>query len=82
MTGEKCRLNEVVISIESLHSVIEINSLFCFAQTLSVTLAAPKLLTLGKRKKNKFSFHFALVYSYLCTHEEIQQSESGGVYPL
>ena len=59
MTGEKCRLNEVVISIESLHSVIEINSLFCFAQTLSVTLAAPKLRTLGKLKE-KQCFPFIL----------------------
>ena len=59
MTGEKCRLNEVVISIESLHSVIEINSLFCFAQTLLVTLAAPKLLTLGKMKE-KQCFPFIL----------------------
>ena len=59
MTGEKCRLNEVVISIESLHSVIEINSLFCFAQTLLVSLAAPKLLTLGKMKE-KQCFPFIL----------------------
>jgi len=59
MTGEKCRLNEVVISIESLHSVIEINSLFCFAQTLSVPLAAPKLRTLGKMKE-KQCFPFIL----------------------
>ena len=58
MTGEKCRLNEVVISIESLHSVIEINSLFCFAQTLFVTVAAPKLLTLGKRKKKQVFLSF------------------------
>lgn len=59
MTGEKWRLNEVVISIESLHSVIEINSLFCFAQTLSVPLAAPKLRTLGKMKE-KQCFPFIL----------------------
>ena len=38
-----------------------------FSARLFVTLASPKVLSLGKTKKNSFSFGFPLAYSYLCT---------------
>ena len=40
---------------------------FLLFARLFVPLASPKVLSLGKTKKNKFSFGFPLAYSYLCT---------------
>ena len=39
-------------------------------------LASPKALSLGKTKKNGFSFGFPLAYSYLCTDSNVIKGES------
>ena len=37
-----------------------------FSRRIFLPLASPKILSLGKTKKNLFSFGFPLAYSYLC----------------
>jgi len=39
------------------------NKFFCFALDFFVTLASPKLLTLGNKKKKEIFFCIALVFS-------------------
>jgi len=42
--------------------------LFCIVLIYSYLSPLEKILSLGKKKKNKLFFFFSLAYSYLCNH--------------